>query len=449
MLAALMGLALYWLYLGLFHWTAGTLFLENYGWYGLLCVATLLVEGLRLAGKDPELWTRPGWNSIQLAARLTGSVALMLSLFLVATKDKGISRLFLFSYLGLLGVILAVANFSLPGVLGRLLFRNRELRTVVVGPMERVRGLKEWFKRQRTFGYEFAGVLTPDRVEIGDPLSKLGEWEDLEEVITAVEAKQVLLLALPPTRQLFHRIVEACERAGVRLLLQTGLEDYFKHTVNFYEDGGLQFVGMRREPLESPLNRFLKRGLDVAVALPVVAFLLPWTTALVWILHRLQSPGPVFFRQARSGFQNRPFKILKYRSMHASNPDEARQATVGDPRMFSAGAWLRRTSIDELPQFWNVLVGDMSVVGPRPHLFKHNEQFAKALGDYHVRSFIRPGITGLAQVEGFRGEVRNEADIRDRVEADIRYISIWSLGLDLGIIVRTVWQMIFPPRGAV
>jgi len=449
MVTALMGLALYWLYLGLFHWTAGTLYLDNYAWYGLLGAATLLVDGLRLAGKDPDLWTRPGWNSIHLATRLTVSVALMLSLFLVATKDKGISRVFLFSYLGLMGMALAVANFSLPGLLGRLLFRNRKLRTVVVGPMERVRGMKDWFNRQRTFGYEFAGVLTPDRVELGDPLSKLGEWSDLEKVVTSVEAQQVLLLSLPPTRRLSHEIVEACERAGVRLLLQTGLEDYFKHTVNFYEDGGLQFVGMRQEPLESPLNRFMKRALDVLVALPVVVFLLPWTTVLVWTLHRLQSPGPVFFKQARSGFQNRSFKILKYRSMHVSNPDEARQATVGDPRMFPAGAWLRRTSIDELPQFWNVLTGDMSVVGPRPHLFEHNAQFAKALGDYHVRSFIRPGITGLAQVEGFRGEVRNEADIRDRVQADIRYISIWSLGLDLGIIIRTVWQMLFPPRGAV
>lgn len=448
-LTAMMGLVLYWLYLGLFQWTTGSLFLDNYWLYSLVAVGTLLVEGLRLAGRDPENWTRPGWNSLKLAARQTVSVGLMLSLFLVATKDKGISRLFLFSYLGLLAAGLTLSNLLLPGTLGNWLFRNRQLNTLVVGPMERVRSLRDWFERQRQYGYAFVGVLTPDRVEIGDPFTKLGGWEDLEEVVATSRARQVLMLALPPTREMSRHVVEVCERAGARLLLQTGLEEYFKHPVNFYEDGGLQFVGMREEPLESPLNRALKRAMDVAVALPVVALVLPWTTALVWVLHRSQSPGPVFFRQTRSGFQNRSFLILKYRSMHVGNPEEARQATAGDARVFRAGAWLRRTSIDELPQFWNVLMGEMSVVGPRPHLHQHNEQFAKALAEYHVRSFVKPGITGLAQVEGFRGEVRTPEDIRRRVEADIRYISSWSLWLDLAIILRTASHVLAPPKEAV
>ena len=134
--------------------------------------------------------------------------------------------------------------------------------------------------------------------------------------------------------------------------------------------------------------------------------------------------------------------------MHHADHDESQQATKDDCRIYPVGRWLRRLSIDELPQFVNVLRGEMSVVGPRPHLIEHNEQFAEFLANYHIRAFVRPGITGLAQVRGFRGEAITPADITNRLAADVDYLENWSLFVDVGIIAKTAWQMIFPPKTA-
>jgi lipopolysaccharide/colanic/teichoic acid biosynthesis glycosyltransferase len=135
--------------------------------------------------------------------------------------------------------------------------------------------------------------------------------------------------------------------------------------------------------------------------------------------------------------------------MHADNPEEARQAVPGDARVFGFGRWMRRLSVDELPQFINVLRGDMSVTGPRPHMIEHNAQFARQMANYHVRTFVKPGITGLAQVRGFRGEARSSEEIARRLESDISYLENWRLALDVSIIARTAWQMLAPPKSAV
>jgi lipopolysaccharide/colanic/teichoic acid biosynthesis glycosyltransferase len=135
--------------------------------------------------------------------------------------------------------------------------------------------------------------------------------------------------------------------------------------------------------------------------------------------------------------------------MHPGTENESQQATSGDARIFPAGHWLRRFSLDEMPQFLNVLGGEMSVVGPRPHLVEHNRQFAEAIAEYPIRTFIKPGITGLAQVRGFRGEARTTEDIAARLQSDLIYLENWSFALDLGIILRTTWQMFRPPPTAV
>jgi putative colanic acid biosynthesis UDP-glucose lipid carrier transferase len=215
-----------------------------------------------------------------------------------------------------------------------------------------------------------------------------------------------------------------------------------------FEDEGLRFIGLRDEPLEDPIGRFAKRCLDIAVALPMVLFILPFTTLLVACLQMRYAPGPIFYRQLRSGLQNIPFAIYKYRTMYVANPDPSRQVTQGDTRVYPAGRWLRKFSIDELPQFLNVMRGEMSVVGPRPHLLEHDEQFAQALANYPVRGNVKPGITGLAQVRGFRGETKTTTDVIKRVESDIQYLENWSFLMDCWIILRTAAQMVFPPRTA-
>jgi lipopolysaccharide/colanic/teichoic acid biosynthesis glycosyltransferase len=218
--------------------------------------------------------------------------------------------------------------------------------------------------------------------------------------------------------------------------------------VIYLEDEGHHFISLRQEPLENPLNRIAKRTLDVVVSVPIVIFVLPFASLLVWTIQRIYSPGPLYFKQVRAGIQNHQFMIWKFRTMHPNNPDMARQATWNDDRIYRCGHFLRRFSIDELPQFWNVLKGDMSVTGPRPHLIEHNEQFAKQIASYPIRTVVKPGITGLAQVRGFRGEARTPNDIALRLQADILYLENWRLTLDVAIILRTIWQMFVPPKTA-
>jgi lipopolysaccharide/colanic/teichoic acid biosynthesis glycosyltransferase len=168
----------------------------------------------------------------------------------------------------------------------------------------------------------------------------------------------------------------------------------------------------------------------------------------VWIIQRINSPGPLLLRQMRAGLQNNQFEILKFRTMHVNNPAEARQATRDDLRIYRGGRTLRRLSIDELPQFWNVLQGQMSVVGPRPHLIEHNEAFARVISRFPIRMVVKPGITGLAQIRGFRGEARTSEAIGQRLRSDIEYLENWRLLLDVMIIAKTALQMLVPPKTA-
>ena len=164
------------------------------------------------------------------------------------------------------------------------------------------------------------------------------------------------------------------------------------------------------------------------------AMLLPFIAIVI----KRQSPGPVFFRQLRTGINGHDFYCYKFRSMHVNNDADRLQATKDDPRKFPFGDFMRKTNIDELPQFWNVLIGNMSIVGPRPHMLAHTEQFDKLIDRYMVRHFVKPGITGWAQVTGFRGETRELWQMEGRVERDIWYIQHWSVWLDLRIIWMTV-----------
>jgi lipopolysaccharide/colanic/teichoic acid biosynthesis glycosyltransferase len=204
----------------------------------------------------------------------------------------------------------------------------------------------------------------------------------------------------------------------------------------------------RREPLECPVGRTIKRVLDLVVSLPVCLFILPPVALVVWFFQGTQSQGPLFFRQRRTGKYNRPFLIYKFRTMRVGNFDEGRQAVADDDRVLPAGRWMRKLSIDELPQFINVLVGEMSVVGPRPHFVDHDALFGEIAHFYRVRSFIKPGITGLAQVRGLRGEARKERDLIDRIHSDVYYLENWSPILDWVIIFKTAWQVIAPPKTA-
>ena len=189
-------------------------------------------------------------------------------------------------------------------------------------------------------------------------------------------------------------------------------------------------------------ERFVKRSLDIVIASSALICLIP-LLVLTALAIKLESPGPIIFRQRRSGFNGRHFQIFKFRTMSVLEDGNAvAQAQRDDKRVTRVGAWLRRTSIDELPQLFNVLRGDMSIVGPRPHAIAHDGQFEKLVGKYAYRHHVRPGITGWAQVNGCRGETRTVADIEQRTKLDLWYIDNWTLGLDFRILFMTVIEVL-------
>lgn len=205
----------------------------------------------------------------------------------------------------------------------------------------------------------------------------------------------------------------------------------------------------RPEPLLSEKNKLIKRLFDVCFSLFVIVFILSWLTPVVWLCIWLDSRGPLFFKQKRTGIDNHSFYCLKYRSMVVDKHNsDTLQARRGDSRITRVGAFLRKTSIDELPQFINVLRGDMSVVGPRPHMLLHTDQYRKEIGTYMIRHFVKPGITGLAQINGYRGATEEINAMKQRVEHDIDYVENWTFMLDLKIIFLTMWNVVISDENA-
>lgn len=201
------------------------------------------------------------------------------------------------------------------------------------------------------------------------------------------------------------------------------------------------------EPLSSTTNKLTKRLFDVTVSIISCICMIP-IIPIIAIIIKIQSPGPIFFKQERTGFAGKTFFCYKFRSMHVNKDADLEQATENDPRKFAFGNFMRKTNIDELPQFWNVLRGNMSIVGPRPHMLHHTEIYSELIDKYMVRHFCKPGITGWAQVTGFRGETKELWQMEERVEKDIWYIEHWTFMLDIKIIYKTIKSVIIPDKHA-
>jgi putative colanic acid biosynthesis UDP-glucose lipid carrier transferase len=383
----------------------------------------------------------------RLSLRQTVASTGLLVLYLIATKDGFISRIFFFNFVPWLYVALLFSHYYLPGFLARRIFR-REEKTVLVGSSRKAAHLAEWLQRKSEIGLRTVGLISDDVGEQTGDVPIIGRLDQLEKVVCDHGISQVILLEFPFFTEANRAVIRTCDHLGVRLFILSDLEELLRHSVTHFEDGGFRFIGLREEPLENPMNRFFKRAVDLAIAIPVILFFFPLLAVLVWLIQRFQSPGPLFHVQDRAGMQNRHFRIYKFRTMRPDHEDVSRQARAGDERVYPAGKWLRKLSLDEVPQFWNVLLGEMSTVGPRPHLVEHNNQFARLMENYHVRAFVKPGITGLAQVRGFRGEARDHSDIENRVACDIEYLENWNISLECGIILRTFAQVLFPPRTA-
>jgi len=197
-------------------------------------------------------------------------------------------------------------------------------------------------------------------------------------------------------------------------------------------------LSLRKEPLEEMENRFIKRLFDIVFSSFVIVFVLSWLYPILGLIIKIQSPGPVIYKQLRSGKDNQPFVCYKFRSMRLQGEAAFMQATKNDTRTTRIGKFIRKTSLDEIPQFVNVLLGDMSVIGPRPHILSMTEEYGQLINQYMVRHFLKSGITGWAQVNGFRGETKDDHSMEKRVEHDIWYLENWSLMLDLKIVLMTI-----------
>ena len=202
-----------------------------------------------------------------------------------------------------------------------------------------------------------------------------------------------------------------------------------------------------RAPLQEASNKLIKRVFDIVVSLIALICLLPFLP-IVAIIIKKQSPGSIFFKQARTGLNGKPFICYKFKSMHINADADKIQATKNDPRKFPFGNFMRKTNIDEFPQFYNVLKGDMSIVGPRPHMLLHTEKYSAIINKYMVRHVYKPGITGLAQISGFRGETEELWQMEGRVKKDIWYIEHWSIWLDIKIIFKTALTIVCPDKAA-
>ena len=444
---------LYWIALGLFvlfYPAASWINIQLYITVSLLLVLALIFTSF-VTDEEKTNWLLPNLStSLQASFKRTLAVLFTLLLYTFATKTDALSRFFLFATAPFLYVALFFTHNYLPRLMVRLSFRKRRSQTTLLcGTPDRVTRLHDWFARKSRLGLDVIGVLTP----AGEPgsvdgIPVIGRPEDLDKVLAAHPVTQVILMHVPEPKAEIVRYYEACERHGTRLLVINDLDDILGHAIVLQEDDGLTFIGVRHEPLENVVNRAMKRLLDIVLSAAVVAFVLLPVALVVKVCQLFQSPGPLFYHQRRAGLKNQVFNLLKFRTMHLHAQPAEVQATQDDPRIYPAGRIFRRFSLDELPQFWNILRGDMSTVGPRPHLLEHNTLFAQVMGNYHVRSMVKPGLTGLAQLRGFRGQTTTENAIQARIASDLYYIENWSLALDLVIILRTVPVMVVPPKTA-
>lgn len=271
---------------------------------------------------------------------------------------------------------------------------------------------------------EFAHLGHPDQV-----IAYLKKHPEVRQLYCALPSAQSALI-LP--------IIKYCEQHVIHFYSVPNVSNYLRHPMHFEMMGTVPVLSLRREPLLLRENRLLKRLFDVCFSTLFLVTLFPLIFLIFGFLIKKSSPGPIFFRQKRNGINGKEFWCYKFRSMRQSADADTKQATQDDPRKTRVGELMRRTSIDELPQFINVFLGDMSVVGPRPHMVKHTEEYGAKVDHYMVRHFIKPGVTGWAQVTGFRGETKTLQEMEGRIQADLWYLEHWNFMLDLYIIYKTV-----------
>lgn len=370
-------------------------------------------------------------------------------LILIGTEPYFITRQYLFYSLALFGFLLGLWKLIF------LLIRKSERASlmdtrdaVIVGAGRTGYDLYEYLIKNQDVGYKIVGFFDDDPDKITDRALYLG---DVNGCIGYVKKNKIaeIFCALPVSdADKIERLMIDADKNLIRFKSVPEYYGYHKKPTYIQSFGHIPIVSVREEPLESLLNQLMKRCFDVVFSLFIIVFVFSWLFPILAIIIKLESRGPVFFIQTRSGRNNHPFKCYKLRSMRLNNDADNLQATRNDHRVTRIGAFMRKTSFDELPQFFNVLIGNMSVVGPRPHMINHTKEYSALIDMYMVRHFLKPGITGWAQIKGLRGETKTIDAMHQRVEADIWYLENWSFLLDLKIIFLTIRDSLWADENA-
>jgi len=348
-------------------------------------------------------------------------------------------RTYFFTYIIIFTFLLLIERLALRKVFMRLRANKRNQNNIVF--IGNILGIKDLFHymSQPIFGYNIVAHFG-DKASTDPQLSSLyaGSEDSIFEWLSSHnEINEIYAYIDPNEQEKINMLSKYCDNNLIRFFYVPDL-NIFRGQLSFTRIDTVPVVARRREPLTYPYNKFIKRLFDIVFSLLVLIIIFPIIFIISAILIKKQSPGPIFFKQLRTGLDGKDFYCWKFRSMHVNKDADKLQATKDDPRKFSYGNFMRKTNIDELPQFINVLIGDMSVIGPRPHMLKHTEEYSNIINRYMVRHLAKPGISGLAQVSGFRGETQTVSQMEDRVKKDIEYIENWSLLLDLRIIWRTI-----------
>ena len=352
--------------------------------------------------------------------------------FIGIFKQPGMSRLALGQYFFFVSLAISIAKFAGYYLLGK--YREKvkgNLRNVVViGKNKTTDQLITVFQRNTGYGYNF-------RRQFSSKSSSFG-IEDCLEYIKDNNIDEIYCSVSELNNEQLSRFVDFADNNLKTLKFIPDNKNIFSKKLKFEYYDYVPVLSLRDIPLHNPINAFIKRSFDIVFSILVILGLLSWLTPILALIIRMESKGPIFFRQVRYGIDNREIYCYKIRSMRPNVQSDQKWATKDDPRITRVGKFIRRTSIDELPQFYNVLFGTMSVVGPRPHPLVLTDDLSKKIDKFMVRHFVKPGITGLAQVKGERGEIEKDSDGLNRVRFDIFYIENWSLFLDLKIVVQTV-----------
>ena len=359
----------------------------------------------------------------------------------------GYSRIFILSYIAVFLVGELVVYKIIYFVLKARRNKGKSVkRALVIGYSNTSVQLKELFEEDSLLGYKFVGFVKYAERNIAeipkqDHPSIVGDTSELEQVIKESQAEVVFsVFSLFRNNDNLQQQLTACNHLGVRLYLIPETTRWFHEGSNVESLGNLYIINPQHIPLDKVVNRLLKRSFDLFVSGFCILFVFSWLFPILAIIIRMTSKGPVFFRQSRTGLNNKTFQCYKFRSMYLNKDSDKKQTTSGDPRITLVGKFIRKHSIDELPQFFNVFIGHMSLVGPRPHMLNQTEEYSKRIEFYLTRHYIRPGITGWAQVNGYRGVTDKLWKMEKRVEYDIDYIERWNFWWDIKILWLTVFS---------